>query len=96
MICDNCKIDRSDSDFINNQKFCFRCEYQKKMEKIPRKKIQKPALCRMCGSPITHEENSKKRQRTIFCSPQCAEEGHKELNSSHWVRLLRSRRIDGF
>ena len=34
MICDNCKIDKQEKDFINNQKFCYQCEYKLKIKKI--------------------------------------------------------------
>ena len=76
MICDSCKIDRLVTDFINNQKFCYRCEYRKKLVFHPEKKIEKKQFCRTCKKEIIHVENAKKRQRTVFCSLECAEDGH--------------------
>ncbi len=93
MICDNCKIDREVKDFINNQKYCYRCEYQKKLKKTGKKRTKKPICCRMCKKEIFHIENARKRQRTIFCSCECAEKGHKELIQSHWTRQARSGRV---
>ena len=90
MICDNCKIDRKESDYINNQKYCFRCEYRKKLENIHKSKMRK-RRCRMCGDEISHQENLKKRQRTIFCSEKCALQGHKELSDNHWTRVVRNK-----
>ena len=86
MICDNCKIERLVSDFINNQKFCYRCEYRKKLEKLTGKQAQKINKCRMCSKEIFHKENLKKRQRSVFCSRECALKGHKELSRNHWTR----------
>lgn len=90
MICDNCKTERLITDFINNQKFCFRCEYQKKLEKIPQKRTSKPIFCRVCGKRVIHQEDLKKRQRTVFCSLECAQIGHKTLTSNHWTRQVRN------
>lgn len=88
MICDNCKVDKLVTDFINNQKFCYRCEYQKKLEKTPKKQTPKPTFCRMCGKEVKHQENLKKRQRTVFCCEQCALSGHRELTKNYWCRKV--------
>lgn len=93
MICGNCKTDRLVNDFINNQKFCYHCEYQIKLEKTLKKRTLKRFFCRICGKEITHIEDLKKRQRTIFCSDECALVGHKEMTKNHWTRQLRSRGI---
>lgn len=90
MNCDCCGIDRIDKDFINNQKICYRCVYQKKTTKPPKKRKKKVHLCRMCRQPITYIENLKKRQRSIFCSLECAKKGHKELSNNHWTRKVRA------
>ncbi len=89
MICDNCKIERLVNDFINNQKFCYHCEYQIKLKKTGQKRTIIPKFCRKCGKEIIHMKNARKRQRTIFCSEECAEAGHKELRDNHWTRKLR-------
>lgn len=90
MICDNCKKDRLVNDFINNQKFCFHCEYQIKLSKVPKKRTPKSVLCRICHKEVIRVENLKKRQRTVFCSCECAQIGHKELSNNHWTRRVRS------
>jgi hypothetical protein len=90
MICDSCKVDRLVSDFINNQKFCYQCMYRIKMGNTVEKQIPKPSYCRTCGSEIIQKENEKKRQRTIFCSCDCAERGHKEQVNNHWTRKVGS------
>ena len=90
MICDNCKKDRIDKDFIFNQKFCYYCEYQKKRENIPKKQTKRKTLCRTCKKPVIQKKDVKKRQRTVFCSQECALIGHKELNNQHWTRKLRN------
>ena len=93
MICDNCKIDRLVTDFIKNQKYCYRCEYQKKIEKTQKKQTPKPTFCRICGKEVITEKNLKKRQRTVFCSCECAQLGHKNLINNHWTRQVRSGRF---
>lgn len=89
MICDICKVERLVNDFINNQKYCFRCVYQKKMEKPPENRTKSIVLCRMCGKRVIRKKNIKKRQRTVFCSQECAQIGHKEMIDNHWTRKIR-------
>jgi hypothetical protein len=91
MICGNCKIDRLVTDFIKNQKYCYRCEYQKKIAISPVKQVKENQKCRYCNKEIIHIENLRKRQRTVFCSQECAENGHKNLTNNHWTRKLRNR-----
>lgn len=89
MRCENCKIDKPDKDFINNQKLCFRCEYQEKLKKAAEKRVDlAPKQCRMCKSEIPHQEGLKKRQRTVFCSPECALQGHKLIAANYWTRNI--------
>jgi hypothetical protein len=89
MICGNCKNERNKTDFINNQKFCFRCEYRIKLEKLSEKRTSKRMFCRICSKEIIHIKNLKIRQRSVFCSPQCAEEGHRRMVSDYWTKKLR-------
>jgi len=89
MICANCNIDRLVNDFINNQKFCYHCEFQIKLTKSPKRQTPKPSLCRTCGKEIPHKKNLGKRQRTVFCSGECAKKGHKNLLNNHWTRKVR-------
>jgi len=91
MICDNCKIERPIVDFIKNKKYCFRCEYRKKMEKEPEYRPLKKFKCRICGKEFSHEKNLKKRQRTVFCSQECAQKGHKELCNNYWTTRFRAK-----
>lgn len=88
MICDNCKIERLVTDFINNQKFCYHCVYRIKLQKMTEKRTPKPSLCRTCGNQVIQLENQKKRQRSVFCSRDCAQKGHKEQLINHWSRKI--------
>lgn len=90
MICDNCKVDRLVKDFLNNSNICFKCVYQQKIEKTAEKRTPIRFTCRICGNEFSHKENMKKRQRTVFCSCECAEKGHNELINNHWTRKLRA------
>ena len=90
MICDSCKIDRLKTDFLKNQKYCFRCEYRKKLKKALELRTQKIKKCRNCGKQIIRKENYKKRQRTIYCSLECAKTGHKKCMSTYWIRKISS------
>lgn len=90
MICDNCGIDRLVTDFINNQKFCYHCEYRIKLEKTPIKRTKDPNKCRICNKEIIHEENARKRQRNVFCSQECAAYGHKILSKNYWTRTIKN------
>lgn len=86
MICDICKIDRLDTDYLNNSNICYRCVYRKKLEKTPEKRTPKPRLCRTCHKEVLRLENQNKRQRTVFCSRECAEKGHKEMIKNYWTK----------
>lgn len=90
MICDSCKTDRLITDFINNHKFCYHCTYRKKLEKKTEKQTQKHVICRVCGNEVIRNEKQKKRQRTVFCSSECAEKGHKDQIKNHWIRKMRA------
>lgn len=94
MICDNCNVDRKSTDFINNQKFCYQCEFRKKIEKDTEKQTRKTYFCRICKKEIEFIENAGKRQRDVFCSYECAEEGHKQMCNSHWTRRIRRMKYD--
>lgn len=94
MICENCKKDRKETDFIKNQKFCYQCEFQKKTLNAPKKKTKKRCYCRICGQEFFNIENLKKRQRTVFCSWECAEIGHKQISSNYWTRKVKNIGVD--
>ena len=91
MFCDSCKVDRLISDFINKQNICYKCMYRKKLQEAPQKRTSKDQTCRTCGARVLHKKNEKKRQRTVFCSPECATKGHQIQLNNHWTRRIRSR-----
>lgn len=95
MICDNCKTERQDNDFIYNQKFCYHCEYRIKLEKSLENHITKKFNCRTCGKEFFKLKDLKKRQRDVYCSPKCALDGHKKQNDDHWTKHVRARMVDG-
>ena len=82
MICENCNTDRVNSDFINGNKICYHCIYEMKLQS------KKKNYCRKCGKELIHEEDIRKRQRTIFCSKECAKKGHREQLNNHWTRNI--------
>jgi hypothetical protein len=88
MICDNCKIEKLITDFINSKNICYKCLYRIKLGKMSEKRTEKACLCRTCGNQIINKENEKKRQRTVFCSFECAERGHKKQLNNHWTRKV--------
>jgi hypothetical protein len=89
MICANCKTERKDTDFLNSHKFCYQCMYQEKLKNVVEKRNPNAKSCRSCGKFFSDKENLKKRQRTIFCSKECAEIGHRKQIHEHWTRKLR-------
>jgi hypothetical protein len=90
MKCNSCKLDLLITDFINNQKFCYHCIYRIKLEKSGQKRTRKSHFCRNCGKEVIQKENLKKRQRTVFCSSECAGWGHKKQVNNHWTRKIRT------
>jgi len=88
MICDNCKKDRLLIDFINSTNICYKCVYQKKLEKVVKKRTPKPKFCRICNKEVVYLKNHNKRQRTVFCSTECAEIGRKENRNGHWTKKI--------
>ncbi len=89
MICNKCKIDKVEKDFINNQEFCYQCVYQIKLQKNTEKRIKKIPNCRICDKEIFHSINQIGRQRSVFCSPECAKKGHQKLIKEYWTRKIR-------
>lgn len=82
MICSTCDKDRPSSDFFKQNGICYTCESRLKLQNCSNKKI----LCRSCKKEITLDKSIKKRQRTVFCSLECAKKGHKEINKNYWTR----------
>lgn len=89
MICDNCKEERKPNDFINKQKFCYRCVYREKVKNSPKIRKEKKFFCRMCKKEIVQIKDLRKRQRSVFCSVECAIAGHQEITKNYWTRTLR-------
>ena len=88
MHCNSCKTDRLVSDFINNDNICYRCVYWEKLTKNTEKRIDKEVFCRTCKTLIITKKDLKKRQRTVFCSCECAAKGHKQQLDNHWTRKI--------
>jgi hypothetical protein len=89
MICDSCKAERFDDDFINSQNICYQCMYRLKLQKAIENRTTKRVFCRTCGEKVPANKNLKKRQRTVFCSCECAQKGHKQQLNNHWTRTIR-------
>ena len=87
MLCGICKIEKKESDFINSKDVCYKCLYQIKKQKPAKKNA--PKKCRICHAEIAIPSDSKKRNRTIFCSVECAKEGHRDQIDQHWTRRIR-------
>jgi hypothetical protein len=76
------------TDFIKSENICYKCMYRQKIEKTIEKRTSNPTHCRTCGNEIINKKNLKKRQRTVFCSCECAEKGHKHQLNNHWTRQV--------
>lgn len=92
MICENCNEPRLVIDFIKNQKFCYKCEYRIKLRKMRKLEEANILRCRMCAKEIVQKKDFKKRQRNIYCSQKCADEGHRKLINNHWTRHIKTER----
>jgi len=88
MICDSCKRDRLVNDFINNQNICYQCVYKEKLTKTLENRTEKLPKCRTCGKQVIHKKELKQRQRSVFCSQECALTGHKKLTKNYWCRKV--------
>ena len=88
MICDSCKKERLVSDFLKSHKFCYKCVYQEKITKSMRKRTEQHSLCRTCNQIIINKKKEKRRQRTVYCSCECAEKGHKDQVNNYWTRKI--------
>jgi hypothetical protein len=88
MICISCEKDQNDKCFINSKNICYHCVYRKKREIVKENKIPKTLTCRLCKKAIYRDNKIKKRQRTVFCSDECARIGQKEKCVSYWTRQV--------
>ena len=89
MICEQCNKELPEKDFLANQKICYRCVYRNKTKNVKKLAIHNATYCRICEKEIVLNEYCKVRQRTVFCSWECAEVGHKDQTMNHWTRKLR-------
>ena len=92
MFCDGGQKEWEEKDFIEGRMRCYKCVYKEKLEIIknrPKVRRRKTQYCRKCGNEIAFDEQLKKRQRNIYCSPECAKLGHQEQNGNFWTTKLR-------
>ncbi len=89
MFCENCKSEKDEKDFILSQPFCFQCMFKLKIQN----RIEKPKskkFCRICKKELIFIEKSKEKQRTIYCSIDCAVKGQKKLTINYWTTKMRN------
>jgi hypothetical protein len=90
MICENCKNEREQKDFLLNQPYCCRCMYELKL-KAYKKRIsseKQHKICRNCNKEFGFDKDLKQRQRDVYCSLECALKGHIEIRNNYWTRKL--------
>lgn len=87
MICGNCNKEREKKDFVLDQPYCAKCMYEIKLKMFKKTMLTKK-LCRMCNKEISLYLHVKQRQRSIYCSEECALKGHAEMRSNHWTRII--------
>jgi hypothetical protein len=78
MICPECNLERQEKDFLMNQKECYKCSYNKKVEES--KRLRNTKYCQLCGKVITD------KLRKAFCSVSCGNIGHRKLRNERWLR----------
>lgn len=76
MICDGCKVERMEGDFLPGHDKCFRCVYKEKMLIV--KQIRK---CKICTKPVP-------KTHTKFCSDECAKVQHASDKKNYWQRKI--------
>jgi hypothetical protein len=86
MICINCNCEKLVSDFINSENICYKCLYRIKLNKAMENRTEKTNFCRICGKKVLRKKDLKKRQRSVFCSGDCALKGHKDQIKNYWTR----------
>lgn len=90
MICGSCREEKCQKDFLLRQPYCYQCIYKIKTKKIKHVVVIRKNYCRVCEKEIIFKKDAKKRQRNVFCSLECATEGHREATKNHWTRKARS------
>ena len=88
MICKHCKTTKDDKDFLPKQEFCYQCMYEIKTKKLKKGLIKRKKFCRICKTELIYDKSLKKNQRSVFCSYDCAEIGHRERSKEHWTKKL--------
>ena len=87
MICEVCLVVREERDFFKESKICYKCIYKQKLSIANEGKPRN--YCKVCAKEVFFDKEAKKRQRNVFCSPECAKKGHKQLLKDHWTKQLK-------
>ncbi len=87
MLCGKCLQFRDEKDFLKGQEFCYQCIYKMKINNGKEEKIK---YCRNCKKEMIRDEKTKKRQRNVYCSLECAEIGYKDQRLNHWTRKVQA------
>jgi len=77
MICQECKVDRKEEDFLQKDK-CFRCQYKEKVKPIPNRTL----ICKTC------KKEFEKKSRWVHCSWECQQKAEAEQKKYHWTHNL--------
>ena len=84
MLCEECKKDKEPKEFILRQRNCYKCIYKKKIKACKEKK----KICQECQKIIKFSF-SKNKQRSKYCSEECARIAQKRQNDNYWTKKLR-------
>lgn len=82
-ICEKCKEDRKEKDFLE-EKICYKCRYDQKITEI--KKRKGFLKCHICGDAC-------EKGRWMYCSKVCAAIAEAKQKKSHWTAEVRSLRL---
>jgi hypothetical protein len=81
VICLTCCADKNVKDFLMGKKECYKCVYERKINKENSKpKINK---CRVCTKNCSEH-------RWVYCSKKCAEIGELKQNREYWFNVIKS------
>lgn len=62
--------------------------YRIKQQKNTENRKSKKMICRICDREIVHIKNQIGRQRSVFCSEECAKKGHQQMIKDYWTRRI--------
>ena len=82
-LCSVCKVNKQNSDFINNDAECYKCVYARKIAQVKEnlETAKKSKTCKIC-------KNKLPNQRWTYCCVECAKEAKR--NHRHWTLLCKS------